>query len=813
MAGWMGRAERVEDGAIAAARKVWSAVGAGFFQELVTHLAETLGADLVYVGETRQQPVDRVKTLAVCKSGAPGDRFDYELAGTASRDVLARGMLVHQRGVRRSFPADPTLEWYSAEAFAGQGLFDSTGQPIGLMAALWRHPLDDNSTAPSIMRAFAPRAAAELQRKRDEDSLRESEQRYRVFIAGSPDAMWRIEFEEPVPVDLPEDEQIERLYRYGYVAECNDAMAQMAGVAAAALVGARLRQIAPRTDERIQDLRNVIRSGYKSDAVEIRGRDRSGRPVYRMRSHLGIIEAGKLLRIWVTTRDIGDLRRAELEWRASERRFREILECIRMAAVLVDAEGRITFCNDYLFELAGWSEDEVAGKDWFDLAIPEEDRPRLRAAFSAAIAGTQPDQHFRSALLKQDGTRRLMEWDSTILRDAEGKVVGAASLGSDITDRLALEARLHESQKLESMGRLATGIAHDFNNVLTIVRGYTDLLAQTHESGALQPAVQEMARASEQGAALVRQLLAFGRNQPVQARVLELNAVIRENENMLRRLVGGEVELVLDLDSSAGAVCADPTQLHQVLVNLALNARDAMPGGGRLVVSSKSVEVKDKGAAEMPGIPPGSYVVLSVSDNGTGMTQDVRAHLFEPFFTTKVGRGTGLGLAGVYGIVHQNGGHILVDSEPGKGTTFRIALPAAGQDGAAQAEDAAPVTRGAVAATILVVEDQAALRALAARALRNSGYEVLEAADGQEALSIASLRSEPIDLLLTDLAMPGMEGTELASHLRETRPDLKVLYMSGYIEAPEGEAHIQKPFTIRALQEKVREMVGPPVKL
>jgi PAS domain S-box-containing protein len=582
----------------------------------------------------------------------------------------------------------------------------------------------------------------------------------------------------------------------------------MAGAAAASyLIGARFGEVAQRTDANMENLRNSIRRGYSTSTFEAQTIDHEGNRTYRIRNRVGIVENGMLVRVWGTTRDIGDLRRAELERQASERRFRQLLETIRMAAVMLDPEGKVTFCNDYLLGLTGWSWDDIAGRNWFDLMIPEKDRDRLRAAFFKAIAGSVPRYRLENTLLRRDGARRLLDWDNTILRDGEGKIVGTASLGRDITDQRELQTRLHEAQRLESVGKLASGIAHDFNNLLTIIRGYAELLLAAHSTGPLHSAVEEVIRASEQGSALTRQLLSFSRSQPVNPRPLKLNDVVAENQKMLRRLVGEKIELILDLEPSPRTVLADPGQIHQMLVNLAMNARDAMPEGGKLIITSRAVEVGETGPADMPDVRPGSYVMLAVADTGTGLTEEARAHLFEPFFTTKHGRGTGLGLASVYGIVRQSGGQIAVDSAPGKGATFRVLLPVA-EGGTAPQGDRGPAARGEPE-TILLVDDKPALLGLAAKALRSFGFEVVEAGAGQEALSAAEKYPKRIDLLLTDLAMPDMEGTELAERLKAKRPDLKVLYMSGYTDDLPGEAYIQKPFTTRELAAKVRDVLGP----
>jgi PAS domain S-box-containing protein len=653
------------------ASQVWNAVGAAFFRELTSHLSSALDAHLVYIGELCRRPVDRLIVLATNKNGTEINGFEYEVGGTSVEAMLAHGMSIHERSVRRVFPSDPVLEKAGGEAFAGKTLFDSRGQPIGAIVAVWRHPLSDSSRTAAMLEAFAPRTAAELERKRGEDSLRASSQRYQAFIAASSDAMWRVEFEEPIPIDLPEDEQIDRIYRYGYIDECNQATVRIYTPGAASMIGARYGSILPRTEAREQYLRAFIRTGYRGLTLQ----PPEGNLTYVVSSLMGIVEDGKLLRVWGSARDIGDLRKAELEWHASERRFRQLLETIQIGALMLDAQGRVTFCNDFLLTVTGWSRDDLLGRDVFDRMVPPEDRDKVRSGLADQISGRVPHQHYEGRLLTRDGTHRLIAWDSTVLLDTEGKATGVAVLGWDITDQKVLEARLSEADKLESVRRLAGAIAHDFNNLLTVIMGYGSELLKASEGNSTQKAAA-VVQATEQGMALTRQLLSFSRDLPVKPQPVQVNTVITDNENMLRQLLGKMVELVCDLDPSPRAVIADPGQIHQVLVNLAINARDAMPGGGILRITTRTVEVDEIRPTAMPDIEPGTYVVLDVGDTGTGIPEDVRVHIFEPFFTTKQGSGTGLGLASVYGIVRQSGGYISVESTPGKGATFHILLPA-----------------------------------------------------------------------------------------------------------------------------------------
>jgi signal transduction histidine kinase/DNA-binding NarL/FixJ family response regulator len=389
----------------------------------------------------------------------------------------------------------------------------------------------------------------------------------------------------------------------------------------------------------------------------------------------------------------------------------------------------------------------------------------------------------------------------------------------DVTERRALEQQLQQSQKMEAVGRLAGGIAHDFNNLLMVISGYSEfLLDRLGPEPSLRAPAQEIAGAAVRASALTRQLLAFSRKQMLAPKILDLNGVVAENLKMLTRMIGEDIDLVMVPAGGLGPVRADAGQIEQVIMNLAVNARDAMPSGGKLTIETSNVTLDDDHARLHPPLTAGNYVMLAISDTGAGMDFETQSRIFEPFFTTKGTKGTGLGLSTVYGIVKQSGGYIWVYSEPGKGTTFKIYLPRVAEaiQNPVQASVLPESFAGAPGTeTILLVEDEANLRYLARQFLEKQGYRVLDAADGALAMQIALAHEGTIHLLLTDVIMPGMNGRELAQRVLQLRPSVKVLYMSGYTENVIGQNGtldagvrlLQKPFTLRDLKAKVREVL------
>ncbi len=401
-------------------------------------------------------------------------------------------------------------------------------------------------------------------------------------------------------------------------------------------------------------------------------------------------------------------------------------------------------------------------------------------------------------------------------RDAEGHVIGVVGTARDITDQRRAEEQFRQAQKLESIGRLAGGVAHDFNNLLIGILGYAEFLEAGIREG--HPSIEDLAeirKAGERARDLTRQLLAVARRQVIEPHPIDPNGVLRDSEKLLRRLLGEDVDMRLRLEPGVGTVFADPSQLQQVVMNLAVNARDAMPQGGQLTIETTPVQLDASYAQHHAEVEPGSYVMISVSDSGEGMSPEVQAHLFEPFFTTKAaGHGTGLGLAMVHGIVKQAGGHIWVYSELGQGTTFKIYLPLH-DEAPSRVLAAAPRPARGGQECVLLVEDDSAARALALRALRGAGYEVLAAANGREALEVVSVASRLPDLLLTDVVMPEMSGKQLADALLRKHPALRVLYLSGYTQntivhhgvLDSAIDFLAKPYTPSALLARVREVL------
>ncbi len=408
-----------------------------------------------------------------------------------------------------------------------------------------------------------------------------------------------------------------------------------------------------------------------------------------------------------------------------------------------------------------------------------------------------------------------------LLEQLERKVQErTAALSAEITERKQLEAQLLQSQKMEAVGRLAGGIAHDFNNLLTVIKGYSELLVEeVGGDGRLRRAAEEIDKAADRAALLTRQLLAFSRRQVLEPEVLDLNDVVANMDKMLRRLIGEDIDLVSVRRPGLGRVKADPGQIEQVIMNLAVNARDAMPQGGKLTLETANVELDEVYARNHVAITPGSYVMLAVSDTGCGMDAETQARIFEPFFTTKeLGKGTGLGLATVYGIVKQSGGYIWVYSEPGQGTTFKVYLPRL-EEAVETAQPEREIVRPARGSeTVLLVEDEENVRQLVRQTLEKNGYTVLEARAGAEATQLSAQHPGPIHLMLTDVVMPKMSGRELAERLALLRPGIKVLYMSGYTDnaivhhgvLDPGTAFLQKPFTAADLGQKVREVLDSP---
>jgi two-component system, cell cycle sensor histidine kinase and response regulator CckA len=486
-----------------------------------------------------------------------------------------------------------------------------------------------------------------------------------------------------------------------------------------------------------------------------------------------------------------------------------------LAIWTMDLEGTVTFWNPAAEAMFGWSAAEAVGHPL--PVIPEDQGDEFRSWLDRFRAGETFTGVERKRRRKDRALIDVSIWTAP-LRDSSGNIQGVMAIDGDISQRKMLEEQFRQSQKLEAVGRLAGGVAHDFNNLLTVIGGYSEMLKQEVQGdGQLEEYAQEIQNATSRGGALTVQLLAFSRRQISQPRILDLNQTVTQSIRMLKRVIGEDIEVVTRLAPGLGRIQADPIHIDQVLMNLVVNARDAMNGGGAITIETSNVTLGREYVERHIGVEPGNFCLLSVSDTGSGMTAETRSRLFEPFFTTKEpGKGTGLGLSIVYGIVKQNGGEIGVYSELGHGTTFKIYLPMVEvpSDFTTQTQGTGerPGTE-----TVLLCEDEPWIRKLVATMLTKQGYRVLESDSPEEALQIAG-GGGMIDLLLTDIVMPGMNGFDLALRVHELRPDIKTLYMSGYTDTQisrgwviePGIPFLQKPFTATVLSEKVREALERP---
>jgi two-component system, cell cycle sensor histidine kinase and response regulator CckA len=515
--------------------------------------------------------------------------------------------------------------------------------------------------------------------------------------------------------------------------------------------------------------------------------------------------------------DISPRMRAEQALRASEDRYRSLVELAASVIVVVDVDGRIAEFNREAETFFGLPREDALGRNYLDVCVSESQRQAVASDLARIRAG-ESLQGRESGFVQRDGTHKSFLWNATRLTDSSAEEPSLLVIGQDISELRRLEHQLLLSQRMEGIGRLAGGIAHDFNNLLTAILGHAEMAQDdVAPSDPARGNIAEITRAAQRAADLTRQLLAFARRQIIEPRIVDLNGLVLNVDRMLRRLLGEDIELVTVQDPELWLVRIDPGQFEQVLVNLAINARDAMPSGGTLVIETRNVQLDDEFARQHATVQPGPHVLLSVSDTGIGMDAEVLGHIFEPFFTTKeVGKGTGLGLATCYGIVKQNRGSIWVDSEREIGTTFRIYLP--------RADSVVPIVEQTQPRaieqpggneTVLLVEDEMLVRDLAADALRRHGYQVLSASTGLEALDLAGQVLHPIDVLVTDVVMPQMGGEQLAVRMLSERPMLKVLFISGYTDMAllqhgtliAGTALLQKPFTPGQLVHRVRQLL------
>ncbi|MBE0657871.1 MAG: PAS domain S-box protein [Bryobacteraceae bacterium] len=600
----------------------------------------------------------------------------------------------------------------------------------------------------------------------------------------------------------------------GRFVRVNDAFVRLFGKPREELIGEPFDCI---YDEKLRPLlRRRLEALKTREVVELREEVRAelwdGRQLW-LDISTGIIEIGSAQMVLSIMRDVTERRRNEENLVKSERRFAQAAESTREMIWEVDQSGLYTYVSDAVTRMLGYSPEEIVNKIYYYDLHPEQGREEFKATTQAMFGRGEPFRSFINKMTGKDGRVIEVATNAAPVFLKDGRLLCYQGTDRDVTEERQAEVRLLQAGKMESVGRLAGGVAHDFNNLLTVINGYGQLaLDRVGVDHPVRAHLEEICKAGERAASLTRQLLAFGRKQVLNPKLLELNEVLMGMDPMIGRLVGEDIALRLDPNPDAVEIYADQGQVEQVVMNLVVNARDAMPEGGELTIRTECAEWDDRRAAQHPGAAAGRYAVLSVSDTGTGMDEATRQRVFEPFFTTKdVGQGTGLGLSIVHGIVEQSGGFVEIETAPGKGTTFTVYFPSA--ESPDRNRDAAPAARaGTGRETVLVVEDEVEVRKYAAQVLAALGYRVIQAESAGQALLLCEKASKPIDLLLTDVVMPLLNGKELAARLRPLQPDIRILYMSGYADdsltredlAEQGAHFIQKPFGPNQLAEAVR---------
>jgi len=662
-------------------------------------------------------------------------------------------------------------------------LFVSLAALVSLSIALWRYQ------QVHLLRTEIAR------RRQTEKKLQQSEHRFFTAFRFSPEGM-----------------SITTLKEGRYI-EANDVFLATLGYEREEVIGKTSIELGiwARAEDRSAMIQKLQRGELVRD-MELNSRTKSGQ-IRRVLLSLETIQLQDELCLLASLRDITERREVEEQLRLHA----VALESAANAIVITDRQGTILWVNAAFSKLTGYPGNEVIGQN--PRILQSGQHPQ--SFYEDMWAKLQAGQIWRGGIInrKKDGQLYSEEMTITPVKDANGDIAHFIAIKQDVTEQKELERQLYQAQKMEAVGQLAGGVAHDFNNLLGVILGYSEILEeQFAPSDPNRKKVEQVRKAAVRAALLTRQLLAFSRQQVLQPVVMDLNAIVVDADKMLSRLISEDIKLVTILQPHLGKVKADSTQIEQIIMNLAVNARDAMPQGGTLTIETSEVDLDESLARQHAGGKPGPYVRLTVSDTGIGINKEILAHIFEPFFTTKgVGKGTGLGLSTVYGIVKQSGGYIWVNSEPGQGTTFTIYLPRIEEAfGLPEEEKPAFLPKGTE--TILLVEDAASLLELTREFLESCGYTVLAAESPAEGIRIVENHQEPIPLLITDIVMPEMSGRALGEKLTAMRPSMRVLYISGYSHEiinrygamDSGHHYLQKPFTKKDLATKVRELLDAP---
>jgi two-component system, cell cycle sensor histidine kinase and response regulator CckA len=744
-------------------------IGEKFFESSVVHFAKILDADFTLVGEILHSDHGAVvRTIAFSSGGALQDNFEYDLRGAPCEDVTKKGVCSYPRRVAGLFPEDKALVRKNIEAYVGVCLYNSRGIPIGIMAAMYLKPLENVEFAESVLRIFAARAAAEIERNKAEEALRDSEATLRTLLQAAPIGIGQVSPDRTL----------------GWT---NDLLCTMLGYSREELAGQSARILYESEEEFLRVGRekhqDVIRHGTGSVETRFQRKDGSVFDVLLSSSSVfpGDISHGLVF----TAMDITERKGSEQQLK----RLGAAVESAGETIVVTDSAGSIIYVNPTFEEITGYSRQEALGKNPRILKSGKHDSAFYREMWSALLAGQVWRGRFTNR--RKDGT--FYEETATIspIKDESGRIVNYVAVKRDVTGEAMLQKQLLHAQKMEAIGTLAGGMAHDFNNLLQAILGYSDLLLMKKGPGDPErKRLEVIQHAARDGADLVSRILTFSRKVESRARPIDLNEEIRKAQELLRRTVPLMIEIELVFAENLQIIDADPAQVEQVLLNLAINAQHAMPDGGQLLIETSNVSLSDEYLQTHLGAQPGHYVLLTVSDTGVGIEPGVMDRIFEPFFTTKTnGEGTGLGLSMVHGIVAQHGGYIRCYSEPGRGTSFRIYFPVS----ASELVSDLTLTREMPVfgtETILLVDDDDRVREMGRQLIEIGGYKMLIARSGEEALEIYAAQRDDISIVILDLIMPGMGGHRCLEELLLIDPEVKVLVASGY--SSNGLTHDQK---------------------
>jgi PAS domain S-box-containing protein len=773
--------KRAEDAVQAILKGTSNGTGEEFLRSLVLELSRALGVRWAFVGRLVRPQCERVRTVALADTGKIINNFEYDLKGTPCANVMGQSFCVIPSGVANRFPEDRLLREMGVEAYLGIPLWNSKGSPLGLIVALHDRPLPLLGSGEDLLKIFASRASAELQRL-------ESESLWKTLVQSAPQVICQVDREERI--------------RFMNHLIPPLTMEQVLGASLYEFIPPNFRESVRRT------IQGVLETG-RVDSFEVLGPVQSEESRWYDVTVGPVFEEGTVTSLILIASDIHERRRATDLLRQSEARWRTLVESAPQVILQIDREERICFFNRLIPPL---TTEQIQGALFYEF-VPEGFRETVRRKVRGVFETARVDT-FES---EGPGPSGVARWYQATLGPVfeEERISSVILVASDITDRkkaeadrLILEEQLVQSQKMDAIGRLAGGVAHDFNNLLTVIQGHLVLL-----QGSLKPEnplrvhADTALQASQSAAEVTRQLLMFSRKSIQKPVVLDLNAVLKDQHAILRRLIGEHIDLDMRPSTEPCFLRCDVSQIRQVILNLAVNARDAMPAGGRLSFLTRQESREGR-----------AFVELEVADTGAGIAPEVLPRIFEPFFSTKeTGRGTGLGLSLVHGVVTQAGGSIQVRSQVGRGTRFLLQFPLAEKP----AQEPVPEKAAALAEgkeSILVVEDDPSVRSFTGMVLARNGYRIREAGLGAEALQILERMEEPVDLLLTDIVMPGMNGRQLAEAALRLRPELRVLYVTGYtddeivhhgVHASQIEV-LEKPYSPVALLTRVRQILDRP---